>query len=319
MSVTFALGQEAIEGAERQDDDFVLWSVTTIIKALSSEAITYWACEQAALAAIHSRRTWEGMIADDDGCNHTSAQTCDAVKWLRDARYRRPQTTLSATDLGTIVHKAIEDYSLSGRQPDANDLAELIRSIGGPKVNVHAEEPVVERMLHAFDRWAQAAQPVYDAAEVCVYSPTYGYAGTADAFLRLDGVPLIADYKTSREARDGRGKEKTPYADAALQLAAYRFAEAAAVWRPRRTEVYRRRYYLLSPEERAMAVPVPEVEGGVVIHITPEACQAFPVRCDETVHDAFLYVLEASRWLNDTSKNVIGAPLITPEPAEEVA
>lgn len=317
MTDTAALGLPAIENADRTDDDLVLWSVTTILKALSSDALTYWACEQAALAAVHSQRTWMGMLADDDGCNHTNSATCDAVKWLRDARFRRPQVLLSATDLGSVVHKAIEEYSLSGKKPNANDLADIIRSIGGPKVDVHAEEPVVEQMLYAFDRWVQAVSPAYDAAEVCVFSPTYGYAGTTDAFLRLDGVPLIVDYKTSREARDAKGKPKGPYSDVALQLAAYRFADAAAVWRPRRTEIYRRRYYLLSPEERAMAVPVPKVDGGLVIHITPEACQAFPVRCDEAVHESFLYVLEVSRWMNDLSKHVIGAPLITPEVVDD--
>jgi hypothetical protein len=61
-----------------------------------------------------------------------------------------------------------------------------------------------------------------------------------------------------------------------LQLAAYRHAEFAAVWRARRFEQYSRRYYLLNPEERAMALPMPKTDGGLVIHITPEHCDVYP-------------------------------------------
>ena len=317
MTDTLTLGQEPLDGVKAHDDDLVLWSVTTIIGCLSKDALMYWAAEQSALSAIHQRRTWQAMLEEHgDTCPHLNAN-CPVVAWLRDARFRQQKSLLSASDLGTVVHKAIEEYSLSGKKPNANDLADIIRSIGGDGIDVHAEEPVVEQMVYAFDRWAQAAAPVYQAAEVVVYSPTYGYAGQTDAFLTLDGVRLIVDYKTTREARDKKGKPKGPYPEVALQLAGYRFAEAAAVWRPRRTERYRRRYYLLSPEERAMAVPVPEVDGGIVIHITPEACQAFPVRCDEAVFDSFLYVLEAARWHFEMSKQAIGAPLITPEPVHD--
>jgi hypothetical protein len=146
---------------------------------------------------------------------------------------------------------------------------------------------------------------------VCVYSPTYGYAGQSDAFLTIDGVRFIADYKSTRKPRDGRGQPKTPYPEqVGIQLAAYRNAEYAAVWRPRRFEQWRRRYYLLGPTERELAVPVPQVDTGLVIQITPEACEAYPIRCDEEVHEAFLFTLEAFRWVSETSKKVMGKPLV---------
>src|SRR5262249_8182711 len=148
------------------------------------------------------------------------------------------------------------------------------------------------------------------ATEVCVYSPVYGYAGTADAFLTVDGFRAIGDYKTSREALDSQGKPRTPYPEqVGLQLAAYRHAEFAAVWRPRRMEKFRRRYSLLSESERALAVPVPEVDGGLVIQITPESCEAYPMRCDAEVHRAFLYVTEAFRWAEQTSRTAMAPAL----------
>jgi hypothetical protein len=288
-----ALGQPAVEGATPADNDLQLWSVTTILGALDKPALLYWASEQTALAAVHSEATWRGMLADDDrDCRHTDAATCGALKWLRDARFRKPKGMRSATELGTLVHEACERYALTGTRPTDVD-AEVI--------------PFLDR----FDEWLQRFGPSYQATEVAVFHPDLGYAGTADAFLTIDGVRYIADYKTSRKALDSQGRPTTPYPEqVGLQLAAYRWAKHAAIWRPRRAEKFRRRYYLLSPDERAMAVPVPQVDTGLVIQITPEACEAFPIVCDEAVFEAYLAVQDAARWVNQTSRRVMGEPLV---------
>lgn len=287
------LGQPAIEGASPADDDLQLWSVTTILGALDKPALLYWAAEQSALAAVHSEATWRGMLADDDpACWHTDAATCPALKWLRDARFRKPKGMRSATELGTLVHEACEQYALTGTRPADVD-AEVI--------------PFLDR----FDEWLQRFGPSYQATEVAVFHPQLGYAGTSDAFLTIDGVRYIADYKTSRKDLDSKGKPSTPYPEqVGLQLAAYRWAKYAAVWRPRRAEKMRRRYYLLGPDERAMAVPVPEVDTGLVIQITPERCEAYPIVCDEAVFEAYLAVQDSARWVFQGSKSVMGEPLM---------
>lgn len=288
-----ALGQPAVEGATPADNDLQLWSVTTILGALDKPALLYWASEMAALAAVHSEATWRGMLADDDpSCRHTDAASCAAVRWLRDARNRKPKGMISATELGTLVHEACERYALTGTRP-TDVAAEVI--------------PYLDR----FDEWLQRFGPSYQATEVAVFHPDLGYAGMTDAFLTIDGVRYIADYKTTRKVLDSQGRPSQPYPEqVGLQLAAYRWAEYAAIWRPRRAEKFRRRYYLLSPDERAMAVPVPQVDTGLVIHITPEACEAFPIVCDEAVFEAYLAVQDAARWVNQTSKNVMGEPLM---------
>ena len=211
------LGQPALDGQKPADDDERHWSVTTIIGCLDKPALLYWAAEQTAVAAVNSARTLEARV-EEEGVD-------TVVKWLRDARFRRDRTRRTAAELGTEVHAACEAYALTGQRPD-----------------VDAE---VQPFLDQFDRWAQEFQPVYQAAEVTVYSPSYGYAGTCDAFLTVGGVRCIVDYKSSRKSFDNRGNPTTPYPEVALQLAAYRHAELAAVWRPRRMEQYRRRYYLL--------------------------------------------------------------------------
>lgn len=305
------LGQEFVDQPKPDDDDLVMWSVTTIIGALDKPALLYWSAEQAAIAAINQQSTWRGMLVDcDDGCDHASARYCPAVKWLRDARLRRPRNLLSAADLGSTVHAVCEEYALTGTRPGQDRIAEEIRRRGGRNVAVDRELPVVTAMLGQFDRWLDRFTPSYQATEVAVYSPTYGYAGTADAFLTVDGFRAIGDYKTSREPYDSKGQPKSPYPEVSPQLAAYRYAEHAAVWRPRRTEKFRRRYYLLSAAERAMSVPVPQVDGGLCIYITPESCEAHPVRCDERIHEQFLFIQEVARWSFETSKVVIGEALI---------
>lgn len=298
------LGQAEVEAKQPDDGDVELWSVTTILGALDKPALLYWAAEQTALAAIHSPRTWQAMLEDDEpGCDHTDAASCNAVKWLRDARFRKPKGMRTATELGTLIHDACERYALTGIRPDDVD-AEVV--------------PFLDR----FDEWLQKFSPSYQATEVAVYHPDLGYAGTADAFLTIgghgspslpgsDAVRYIADYKSTRKHLDSQGRPTTPYPEqVGLQLAAYRHAKYAAVWRPRRLERFRRRYYLLGPSERELAVPVPEVDTGLVIHLTPEACEAFPIVCDADVFEAYLAVQDCARWLFQTSRTVMSDPLV---------
>ena len=301
---TDTLGQGPLTIDNAEPDDLQLWSVTTIIGALDKPALLYWSAEQSANAAIDHLGTWTAMLEESG--------RPDTVKWLRDARFRRPKNLLSAAELGTATHTVCENYALTGVRPDREFVTELVvtAAAGNTQVDVEHEVNVIGQMLNQFDGWLARFQPSYQATEVCVYNPQFGYAGQTDAMLTIDGVRFITDYKTSREPVDGQGRPKTPYPEqVGLQLAAYRNAPMAAVWRPRRFEKFRRRYYALSPTEQAMAVPVPEVDTGLVIQITPESCESYPIRCDEEVYTAFLYTLECFRWLQETSKHVLGEAL----------
>lgn len=285
--MTTTKGLEPID-VKPDPDDLRYWSVTTIIGALDKPALVYWAANETAKAAVAEAPVWQARL-ENEGPE-------SAVDYLKGARFRRPKGQRSAAELGTLVHAAAEEYALTGTRPVVDD--------------------EVAPFLDQFDRFLQEWQPEYQATEVTVYSPTYGYAGTCDGFLNIDGQRLIIDYKTSRDSVDGRGKPKGPYSEVALQLAAYRYAELAAVWRPRRMEQFRRRYYLLSQTEREVGVPVPEVDGGAVIYLTPERYGLYPVRCDEAVHQSFLFTLEAARWVFQLSNDVIGSEMT---PAREVA
>lgn len=271
-----------VDVAKPAPDDLRMYSVTTILGALDKPALLYWAAEEAAKAAVLQAK-YLAQRVESEGSEKI-------IKELRDARFSRPKGMRSAAELGTAVHDALEQLALTGKFPE-----------------VDAE--VMPFIVQA-DKWMQKFQPVYEAAEMTVYSPTYGYAGTLDAIATIDGVRFLLDYKSSRKSIDSQGKATTPYPEqVGLQLAAYRYAEYAATWRPRRYEYQRRRYYLLGQTERDMAKPVPEVDSCLVIHLTPEHCEAFPINAGPEARDAFLYTLECFRWLQDTSKHIMGDPL----------
>lgn len=302
---TAGLGQPAIDDATAADDDLQLWSVTTITGALDKQGLVYWAATETAKAAIHAQNSWRGMLTDherdDPACGHLDS-SCPVVKWLGDARFRKPKGQRTATDRGKAVHSAAEEYALTGVRP--------------------AVDAEIQPYLDQFDRWLQRFSPSYQAVEVAVYHPDLGYAGTLDALLTIGGhgsptlpgtdmVRYIGDYKSEEKVVDSRGKATKPYPEqVGIQLAAYRHAKYAAIWRPRRVEKFRRRYYLLGPAERGQAIPVPEVDTGLVIHITPQSCEAYPILCDGPVFEAYLAVQDAARWLYQDSRTVMNDPLV---------
>lgn len=265
-------------------DDMRLWSVTTILgESDSNRGLIEWSKGEVAKAAVASLETLTAM-ARNEGEEA-------AVAWLRgatDRPGRRGERT--NVQLGSAVHAACEDYALSGIRPEVDS--------------------EVAPFLDRFEEWCQRFSPAYEAAEMTVYSPTYGYAGTLDAVLKVDGMSVVTDYKTSRNDRDSDGKLRRPYPRVALQLAAYRYAELAAAWRPVRSQKqWSRRYYLLSPEEQTDAIAVPPVDGGLCLYITPARCEAYPARCDESIYEMFLFCVEVARW-REMAPRVLGEPLV---------
>lgn len=272
------------------DEDERMWSVTTILKAFGdSEGLIYWSVNETAKAAVKGIKTLNTLVADDED---------QALEWLAGARFRGGKGERSATKLGEDVHAACEQYVVTGKRPAVGDQL--------PNGQLDAE---VQPYIDSFELWLDRFQPEYTAAEMTVYNPEFGYAGTLDGHVIVDGMPCILDYKTSKLSFDGRGKRKKPWVDVALQMAAYRYAPLAAVWRARRFEQYSRRYYLLNSDERELAVPTPVTEGGLCIQLTPQHCDVYPIDCGPEVFEAFLYAIEAARWSLFTSKKVLGEPL----------
>lgn len=172
---------------------------------------------------------------------------------------------------------------------EAHDLFE--RMIRGQNVGfVSRDMAPYERQ---FGEFLDAVQPELVRAEQVAWSPTHKYAGSFDGMLRLrldergkpdpQGEPalVIADWKTG----------KSTYPDVALQMAAYAHADQ-----------------VISPD--GVAEPMPEFDGAVVLHITPDVCALKPVRIDKAdVFAQFLHLRETFEWDRVTSKSVLGDPI----------
>ena len=260
------------------DGDQRLWSVTTIQKVLANGGLEYWQREEVSKYFVSIANSLPQRIAEEG--------TDAVIKAGINAPFRPPKVGRTAADLGTEFHSIAEHVAVFGTYPEYDD----------------EMKPYVEQL----DRWLQRAQPEFLAAEMPVYDTRFGYAGTCDGCMVLGDTRFIFDWKTSKKSFDKKGKKTSPYADAGMQLSAYRFAEFAVPVPPRRWEQFKRRYYLFGNPERDNAMEVPRVDGGLAIHVTPEHCDAYIMRCDENIHERFLYLIEAAKWPFEISKTIVG-------------
>lgn len=245
------------------------FSVTTIIKGgVPVPFLVPWAAKMTALAALKHRDKIDLLLEGED------------IKWGRDGKPKSPGASAAykfltgyrdderdqAADLGSLVHDAIEAHVLGQPFPE----------VIGPAAAI----------MDRFREFVELYQPEFLAAEAPVFSRSQKYAGTLDFIARfptLAGEPtLLVDTKS------GRGV----YSEAALQLAAYRYADG----------------FLAMPDGSEASVP--QVDGCAVLHLRPKFHRLIEVRADEEVFQAFLYAREIFRWAIGLSDEVIGEQLI---------
>lgn len=254
-----------------------LWSVTTMVKLGlgTRDALVNWAVNTASEYAIDNLDVLAPLAARD---------RAGAIKLVKDSRWA---SSSKAAARGTDVHKAAEALALG--QPI--------------EVEPHVQ-PYVDQYLSFLDRHA----PEFLMSEAPVYNPTYGYAGTCDGIMQLDGKRVVFDLKTTAHAPDS-GKSRPPFPEVALQLVAYRRAELVGVMSEMRY-ASGKRYYLYNPD--AQHAVMPETDGAVCIVISPYDLMVVPVRTDDEVWGAWRHVMECARWQVATSRNVFGPPITTP-------
>ena len=222
-------------------------SVTTILGGgIPKPALVPWAIRSVAEAAVAMTRT--GQLAA-----LLNASPDAALAKLKSAPYDQRD---KAATLGSAVHEAAEAYIL-----------------GTPHV---PSDPAVLPYLAQFHRFVEAEQPEYLAAECTVYHRACGYAGTLDAIVRLRGKTWIMDYKT------GAGV----YPEAALQLAAYRYAEFVGL--PDGTET-----------------PLPEIDGALVLHLQKDGYRLIPVNADNIAMGYFLDARRIWEWVGEIGKGAL--------------
>lgn len=169
----------------------------------------------------------------------------------------------------------------------AHDIFE--RMIRGEHVGrVH---PDLEPYRANFAEFLDAVNPELIDAENVAWSDEHEYAGSFDAMLRVwlddenhvtpdrSGTPIVlmVDWKTSKDT----------HAEVALQMAAYAYADR-----------------IIRPDGES--VPMPEVDGAAVLHITPDQWAFKPVKIDRDIFEFFLSLRHIFNWDRDVSKTVIG-------------
>jgi hypothetical protein len=185
---------------------------------------------------------------------------------LQRARYDAKD---AAANRGTQVHKLAERLITGEAVPVPDGL------------DGHVQSYV--RFLDDFD-----VQPVL--VEAVVYSRKYNYCGTLDLVADLinpddpdERHRWLIDIKTSRSGVFG---------EAALQLAAYRYADVVVA-------------------DDGAETDLPEVDFAGVVHVRADGYDLIPIEAGEAQHRQFLYAQQIARFTAD-SRDLIGEPIISP-------
>lgn len=170
-----------------------------------------------------------------------------------------------AANRGTEVHALAEEL-IHGREVEVP-----------PELAGH-----VDSYVRYLDDW----QPEPIKVEKVVAHRRWNYCGTFDAVYRLrDGRVVIGDIKTSRSGI---------YAETALQLAAYRYAEV---------------YLDDDGTEQPMAdLGIVEAQG---LWIRGDGYDVLPIPAGEDVFKAFLHIAYGARWMK-ANKSIVGDPVPPP-------
>ncbi len=265
------------------DDVLRLWSVTSLNKAALGQGpgLVKYGKSTIAGIAYDKVKMLQAFVEDGDRDG--------AIEWLLGQEWAGVR---KAAARGTDLHNAAERLALGQT----------------PEIEEHHQP-----FLDQFVRFLEDFSPEYVMSEAPVYNLRYGYAGTCDGIVVIDGQRLLFDIKTTQHAKDS-GKTRPPFEEAVLQIAAYRHAELVGLL-AERTETHRGRYYSFDPAKHTE--PMPQTDGAVCLVISPHDYEVRPVRSNEEVFRTFLSVLEIARFKQETMKVAV-APAVTPPSRQEV-
>lgn len=114
-------------------------------------------------------------------------------KWLADKGWDESQALKqSAGEKGSKIHSAIE-MLIAGQELKHND------QIMNPQSGIAEEFSVEEwESILSFGLWVKETKPKFILNEVTVISEKYGFAGTVDAVVEIDGQIYIVDFKSGQ-------------------------------------------------------------------------------------------------------------------------
>jgi hypothetical protein len=208
----------------------------------------------------------------------------DSIDYLKEMAERDRDGAVS------FVKGAAQRYTKTRAEigSQAHDLFE--RMIRGEYIG--RVPPDLEPYRRHFAEFIATVNPTLISAEDVMWSDQHAYAGSSDAILAVrlnernepdpngEPVTLLCDWKTSKDI----------HAEVALQLSAYANADR-----------------LVRPD--GGSEPMVNVEGGAVLHITPDGWTFRPVEIGPDVFETFLALRRVFEWDREISKRVIGKPI----------
>jgi hypothetical protein len=181
--------------------EFEVISVTSAKDVYPKPWLMGWAVKMTAERAVDKYDFLGQMIQED---------VKGALKWLKDARW---SSAGDKADRGTVVHSTIEAY-----MDDRPMSPEEIQAKLDEKRVPAALQRATFGMVNAVMQFLDDEEPEVYWSEQTVYSRKHGYAGTPDlvARMRVGGslVPVIIDFKTSKDIYDDTGLQLVAYAKA---------------------------------------------------------------------------------------------------------
>jgi hypothetical protein len=157
-------------------------SVTNILGVLSKEALTTWKINQAIIACLANPK--QADEPDDAYCRRIQSTSMEQV--------------FDAADLGSAIHKSIENYLNEGEEPAKEYRAYV--------------DPVI--------KWLLEKEIKITASEKILVNTKHGYAGTCDLLFTFDSGrgKGVLDFKTRKTTP---GEKVRTWDTEPMQLAAY--------------------------------------------------------------------------------------------------
>lgn len=253
-------------------------SVTQVVGALDKPGLSWGAAKETAQYAVHHMAAWSDLPTDR------------AVSIL----YRHHRGVWDHRALvGSAIH-AINAEWCQGRAVRVLDIIQSIRerSVLWQRV---PEQDLYAELLPMTDGLAQfwhTAKPLPLSWEQVVRyrsgNPDLDYIGTLDWRAEINGLPMLLDLKTTGSVKHGDGKYWDTWR---LQLAAYRYANEAVIYRGDGTE--------------AGTFELPEVAGAAVVHLYRDGKVEFnPVKAGPREHEIFLSLRRVYGWRNGDGKGM---------------
>lgn len=183
-----------------------------------------------------------------------------------------PRREDSPSAIGDIVHNWIDRY-IKGNGPNPTD--DDVRQ--APQTAKWTYERFLRFVTHYRNKFPDFE---FIDSEFTVWSDKYGYAGTADGSLRMNGRHILADWKTGNAV----------YPEVAMQLAA--ISHADVVVGPDGTER-----------------PLGKYDGYAALHLRPRSFALHPIDHVEEAFLGFLGLKQVFDWnVQYAHKSVVFAP-----------